>query len=192
MDTLSLGLDPIYQTLTSANYTSTPVFLTIFAFLTELKLQAPGNDAAINTFAAAQSVNGIGIEGTGETVTGGIARALPLFKPITVNGGAVQVCSIDDAGQFNKLGNREYLKFTVTTTGSHTLTMICTSGAASRDPDFYIYRAGTFINAGISGPAESETLTLNLTAGDYLIDTTDDRNSVGPTGDACYNFTITG
>jgi hypothetical protein len=193
-DTLSLGLDPIYQTLTSANYTSTPVFMTIFTFLTEFKLQAPGNDAVINTFTAAQSVNGTGVDGSGETANGSIASALPVFKPVTINGGAVQICSVDDAGEFNKLGNRAFLTFTAAA-GSHTLTMTRTSGAASRDPDFLLFRGNTLVGRAEAVPAESETLIQSLTAGDYVIDAYDflniDTNS-GNNADSCYNFTITG
>lgn len=194
LDTLSLGLEPIYGTLTHPNYTGTPVFLSIFAFLIEFRFQAPGNDVAIDTLINAQGVDGDGFLGVGETNSGAIATALPLFKPVTVNGGAVQICSVDDAGEFNKLGNRAFLTFTAAA-GSHTLTMTRTSGATSRDPDFLLFRGNTLVGRAEATPAESEVLTQSLTAGDYVIDAYDflniDTNS-GNNADSCYNFTITG
>lgn len=194
-DTLSLGLGPIYQTLTSNNYTSTPVFMTIFAFLTEFKLQAPGNVAAIDTFTAAQSVSGTGVDGSGEAANGSIATALPVFKPVTVNGGAVQICSVDDAGEFNKLGNRAFVTFTAAATGSHTLTMTRTSGPTSRDPDFFVFQGTTLVARAESPSEDIETLTQSFSAGDYVIDAHDflnvDTNSAN-NSDICFNFTIAG
>ncbi len=54
---------------------------------------------------------------------------------------AVEICSVDDNGDYNKLGNRAFLKFTATA-ASHTLTMTKTSGPAARDPDFVVYKSG--------------------------------------------------
>jgi len=87
------------------------------------------------------------------------------------------------------------LTFNVATAGSHTLTMTRTSGPTARDPDFYIFQANSLIARAESGVADSETLTQNLDAGDYVIDAYDflnvDTNS-GNNSDVCFNFTITG
>jgi len=194
-DTLALGLGPIYEVFTANDYRQQPVFTTIFSFLAELRTQQAGSAATIDTFAAARGINSTAANGAGETNSGpapATTSALPVYKQATVNGGAVEVCSVNDNGEFNKLANRAFITFTATA-GSHTLTMTRASGAASRDPDFIVYRNGAVVARAESAPGESETRTVNLTAGEHVIDAYDFFNTgqSGTTGDACYNFTIT-
>lgn len=193
-DTLSLGLAPIYEVFTADAYRQQPVFTTIFSFLSELRSQQSGSAAAIDTFAATRGINSTAADGTGETNNGSTPTSLPVYKEVTVGGAAVEVCSNDDNGEYNKLANRAYLKFTAAA-GSHTLTMTRTNGAASRDPDFIVYKNGAVVARAESAPAESETTTVTLTAGEHVIDAYDFANAgqgQGVAGDACYNFTITG
>ena len=194
-DTLSLGLAPIYEVFTAEAYRQQPVFTTIFSFLSELRAQQAGSAADIDTFAATRGINSTAADGAGETNNGSTPTSLPLYKQVTVGGGAVEVCSVNDNGEFNKLANRAYLKFTAAA-GSHTLTMTRSSGAASRDPDFIVYRNGSVVARAESLPAESETTTVTLTAGEHVVDAYDFFNTglgnSGTAGDACYNFTITG
>jgi hypothetical protein len=193
-DTLSLGLAPIYEVFTADAYRQQPVFTTIFSFLSELRSQQAGSAAAIDTFAATRGINSTAADGAGETNDGATASALPVYKDLTVNGAAAEVCSVNDNGEYNKLANRAYLKFTASA-GSHTLTMTRSNGAASRDPDFIVYKNGAVVARAESAPAESETTTATLTAGEHVIDAYDFANAgqgQGVAGDACYNFTITG
>lgn len=200
-DTLSLGLGPIYEVFTEDSYINQPSFTSIFSFLAELRAQQTSSAATIDTFAANRGINSTAADGAGETNAGtanngSIVSVLPIYKQATVNGGAVEVCSGDNAGEFNKLGNRAYVTFTGAA-GSHTLTMTRSSGAASRDPDFFVYRNGTLVARAESPPAESETTTVILAAGEHVIDAYDFFNTgqasaPATTGDACYNFTITG
>lgn len=193
-DTLSLGLAPIYEVFTAEAYRQQPVFTTIFSFLSELRTQQANSAADIDTFAATRGINSTAADGAGETNNGSTPTSLPVYKQVTVGGGAVQVCSNDNNGEFNKLANRAYLKFTAAA-GSHVLTMTRSSGAASRDPDFIVFRNGALVARAESPPGESETTTVTLTAGEHVIDAYDFLNlgfGGGTPGDACYNFTITG
>ena len=193
-DTLSLGLGPIYEVFTADAYKQQPVFTSIFSFLAELRSQQAASAAAIDTFAATRGINSTAADGTGETNNGSTPTALPVYKQVTVGGGAVQVCSNNDNGEYNKLANRAYLKFTAAA-GSHRLTMTRSSGATSRDPDFIVYKNGAVVARAESGPGESDTVTATLTAGEHVIDAYDFFNSgqgSGTAGNACYNFTITG
>jgi len=193
-DTLSLGLGPIYEVLTAADYRTQSTFTSIFSFLAELRAQQAGSAAVINTFADARGINSTAADAVGETNNGSIATSLPVYNTVTVNGPAVRICSVNDAGEFNKLGNRSYLMFTAAA-GSHRLTMTRSSGATSRDPDFLVFRNGNLVARAESGPGESESLTVNLGAGEHVIDAYDFFNlgqgNTGTTGDSCYNFTIT-
>jgi len=193
-DNITLGFGPIYETLTATDYKQQPLFTTIYSFLAELKSQQPSSAALIETMAAARGINSTSADGVGETNSGSITSSLPVYKQVAVNGGAVQVCSVNDNGVFNKLGNRAFLAFTAASAGAHTLTMTRSSGASSRDPDFILYKNGTVIRRAESAAGESDTATLNLTAGAHVIDAYDFFNlglGSSASGDSCYNFTVT-
>ena len=199
-DTLTLGLAPIYNVLTDPDYIDQPLFTTIFSFLDEMRDEEPGNVTAINALANAQSIDGTGKDGAGES-NSGTANSLPVYKTVTVNGPAVDVCSAGAVSPatnpplFNKLRNRNYVKFNVATTGTHTLFMTRKSGAASRDPDFILFKDGTPILRAESAPGEREAATVSLSPGDYVVDAYDFFNlglgGSGAPGNACYDFTIT-
>ena len=196
-DSLSVGIGPVYETFVSPNYINTPYFTTIFAYLDEYKRLFPADSAAIDALAADRNVNGTGPDGAGETSDGFIASSLPVYNTVNVNGAATEVCSVDNAGSFNKLGNRAYLLLNVTSPGVHTLTMTrnaATSSANNRDPDFSVFRNGTFLGRAITGVTNTETRQFNLlSTGLHVIDAYDSLNvdSTNSQGDACYNFTVT-
>lgn len=192
-DTLSLGLGPIYEVLTAPSYRNQSTFTSIFAFLAELRAQQTASAAAIDSFADSRGINSTAANGAGETNNGSIATSLPVYNAVRVNGPAVEICSVNDAGEFNKLGNRTYVSF-IATSAAHTLRMVRSSGTTSRDPDFIIFRNGNVVARAESGPSESENLTVNLSAGEHVVDAYDFFNlgqGSGSTGDSCYNFTIT-
>ena len=191
-DGMRFGMGPIYAAFTATSYSDHPAFSSIFSYLAELKSQQQDDAAAIETFAAERGINSTENYGAGETNNGGLASNLPIHKPVDVNGAAVEICSVDDNGDYNKLGNRAFLKFTATA-ASHTLTMTKTSGPAGRDPDFVVYKNGDRVQVSQGAGDTSETLTATLSAGDHVIDAYDYPN-VGDQdtpGDSCYNFTIT-
>jgi len=194
-DNVEAGLAPIYETLISADYTGSPYFTTIFLFRDEYNKQNSGTSAGLDALVSAQTINGTGPDGSGESNTGSISGSTPVYKTITA-GATVNFCSVNDAGTYNKLGNRNYLEFTPAATGSFTMTMSRTSGAASTDPDIAIYNSGTFVTAGESSTNNSETLSASLLGGTtYIIDAYDWNNVGNATqgatpGDACFDFSI--
>ena len=191
-DVLSLGLGPIYRTLVDPGYTGTPLFTTIFTFLDRLKAVAPGNTAAIEALAAGQGIDGTGADGAGETNDGGIASALPVYHTAVLDGAAVEVCSVDDAGFFNKLGNRAFVRVSVPVEGTYTITMIRTSGPVDiADAIFAIFRSGTVIQFVNGSFEDSETWTGVLPAGEYVIEAYNIANILVPIADFCYDITIT-
>ena len=142
---------------------------------------------------APQGISGTGSFGAGETNDGGLPTVLPMVKTLTVGGGATTVCSFDDAGTINKLGNVDFLRVSVGAAGSYTLTMTRTSGPTGGDPDFFIFQAGNLIDVAQSSTVDTETLTRNLTANDYWISAFDYFNTddtAGTPGDLCFDFTI--
>ncbi len=193
-DTISAGFAPILATLTDPAYISDTAPVTIFSFLNAYRANSTVSDAAIDALVAAQSINGTGSFGAGETNDGGIPTVLPVLQTLTVGAAPITVCSVDDAGTFNKLGNYDFMRLSIGTTGSYTFSMTRTSGPTGRDPDFFIYQAGNLIDVAGSADVDSETLTRNLQAGDYWISVRDFFNiddSAGAPGDVCYDFSVT-
>jgi len=193
VDTFSVGLGGIYEGFTSPTFRSSEFFTTIFSYSEALRNADPAFATAVNTLAAGQDINGTNETGLGETNDGNISESLPVYRTLNVNGPAIEVCSLNNAGTFNKLANRNYVVFDVITAGQHTFTMTRTSGPASRDPDFIIHRNGNIIARALRPPAETETLSLNLQPDTYVIDAYDSRNVEEGlvTGDSCYSFTVT-
>ncbi len=192
VDAISAGFGPIYSALTDPNYINASQPTTLFAFIDSLRTNSSISDADINALLADQSIIGTGPIGAGETNDGGIPSVLPIAKTVSVGGGATTVCSFDDAGTTNRLGNFDFLLLSISTTGSYTLTMTTSSGPANRDPDFVVFQGNNFIANANSTTADSETLTRNLQAGDYWISASDFQNidDGGSAGDACFNFTV--
>ena len=108
--------------------------------------------------------------------------------------GPVVVRNVDDAGTFNKLGNHRFLRFTLNSPRTITISAN-SSNPNNADPDFDVFRdGGTLVISGADGPPQPETETINnAPAGDYLIDVYDCANGCssvqGTAGD--YDITVT-
>jgi len=190
-DIISAGLGPIYTALTSSDFTDDPAFTTIFTFLNSLRNNSTISNTDLTALINAQSINGSGSEGAGETNNGGIATALPLYQTVTVGGGAVTVCSVDDLGILNFLGNSAFLRLSISTSQNYTLTMTQSSGLTGRDPDFHVSNLGQFEAIAESIDIDMEQLVVTLAPGEYAIRAFDFlNNSAGNTGDSCYAFTV--
>ena len=201
-DTLALGFTPIWNVL-AAQQRSTPAFTTIFSFITGLKAQNAGSIAAINTLVAAQNIdaNNIDIYGTSETHSATEVpanAALPIYSLATIGGPAIVVHTVDDAGHHNKLGNRRFVRFTLNTTRSITITASSSNTNADEDTDFRVYRNGLFVRSATSPPAPNETTTFSAQPGEYLIDVYDCANGCDPNPDGTregtpgdYDLTVT-
>tara|TARA_B110000027_G_scaffold32844_1_gene36490 strand:+ start:219 stop:2432 length:2214 start_codon:yes stop_codon:yes gene_type:complete len=193
VDTLTLGLGPIYNALVDSNYRSGDYFTSIFSFIARLKAEQPAAQAQINSLVAGQTINGIQANGTNETNSGELASALPVYKVATIGGSAIQLCSTDDLGYFNKLGNTVFVEFNLPSAGTYGFSATEVGGATLSDPDFLIYKSGTLVYAAESGVIGSETASISFdNAGTHVlafydwnnIDETDD------VGDYCFDFQI--
>ena len=147
--------------------------------------------------AVARGITGAGDLGAGETNNGGIGVRLPVYRELSVGGPAVEFCSVDDAGFFNKLGNRAYYVFTRDAQGPNTIEMVRTSGPTNRDPDFDVFQGGRLVQRGISGDPDREVDTRTLAAGTYVIDAYDFWNinldesvQAEPRADVCFDVSV--
>ncbi|MEP3653711.1 MAG: hypothetical protein ABJO36_02345 [Litorimonas sp.] len=190
-DTASYGLAPIYGAFTDPDYESTSAFTSIFAFLEALDNQSGITTSEITALTDAQNINGTNGFGIGETNNGGLTDALPVYLLLQTNNTPVEFCSVDNFGTFNKHGNRRYLAFNIPTAGTYTFTMARSSGAATSDPDFRLFKDGVFVGRGESGVVNTETQNISLTAGQHVMEAYAFENVDGTsTIDVCYTMTL--
>lgn len=205
-DTDSIGFGPLWTTWRTTQAT-TPTLTTIFSLLDGARTQAPGQVAFINALAGANGITGTDALGTGEINDASLGnssaascttvnRALPVYIAYTPGvTGTINVPSSKLDGEYNKLGNRRYIRFTLGGAGSHTFTI---TSATGQDPDAYLFNAGVLVG----GPHESsnattESWTDNLPAGNYVLEVVpftnvDEAFGIGGTGgDICLQVTIT-
>ncbi|MEM7662549.1 MAG: hypothetical protein AAF292_09895 [Pseudomonadota bacterium] len=193
-DSVSVGFGPLFDAFTSPTFTDSDASTTIFSFIEALVEQPGVSTSDLAPLLALQDINGTGEFATGETNDGGITQSLPIFVPYTVGDPPINICSIDDAGEVNRLGNRVLIIMNNPSSGVFTITMTRTSGPFDRDPDFTIRNEGTFVTGGFSEDPDTETVVAQLPAGQLIVDARDfentdpDNESPAPSGDACFDF----
>ncbi|MCJ7556644.1 MAG: hypothetical protein MUP90_06990, partial [Gammaproteobacteria bacterium] len=200
---------------------ATQSLTTIHSFSTFLRDQNPGSQAGLVDLLNYHSiVSGVSLDiwGTNETNsassrTDGLDplvrnSILPLYKQGLAFGSPVTVC-VDVyplEGDYNKLGNRQFLRFTVPSNGNYQITAtttsvppgitfpapaVCPDGAVCPDPDMVLYNQGA-THYAFDAPNAVETFCggggsfdfgtcvnglLPLQAGvDYVLEVQDDND----------------
>jgi hypothetical protein len=185
MDTLSMGFKPIYDVLTGAQK-RTPAFTSIFSFIKNLKVENSTLSEEIDDVVSAESITTISdIYGSNQNT---------LYNDLVV-GGSVSLCTSIQYNNpdpqkrvYNKLNNHKFVKFTIAQSGTYTITINQTNGGAS-DPDFALYKTnalGEALDKGISEVRNQEEKSLNLSAGDYMLDVIGYMNQQT----SCYAITL--
>ena len=202
-DSLSLGLAPIYNTLTSNGFRNNRHYTSIYTFANQLPEHVPDRAATQSGLAALlrrHNIFGRGDNGAGETNGGGLpatARVLPVYKSIAPGQAAITLCSVDDTGTYNRLGNRALVEVSFAESGAHTLTMTSASGSTGTLPRFRLrpYRnAAMRTERQLIDEPRSQTVTGNFRAGEAaVLEAYDERNvdgDAGNNGDSCFAFSV--
>jgi len=188
-DTITMGFGPIYDVLAGAQRT-TPGLTSVFTFASYLRDENPADVAAINALLTGGDISGgnggIDLYAEFETNNGssdGVTETddvLPLYTDIRTDNFKVRnLCSNADQGDFNKLSNRRYLKFTINAAGTYRFLVEATATrppGSNVDPDFAIYGTDGFETGGFDGPAEFEQQDIALNPGEYVLVIWDDNN----------------
>ncbi|HUP91257.1 MAG TPA: PKD domain-containing protein, partial [Solimonas sp.] len=173
-DTVNLGFGAIWDVLLGSMRTG-DALTSIFPFVTELKANNAPAAGAINTLVAGQDIVSSTINPFGSTETnsaGAGTDVLPVYTDLTLNAAApVNLCNDNAFGEFNKLGDRRFLKFTLAapTTVNFTIT-------GGTDPDALVFEDGNQVASGLSGAPGSETFSQALPAGVFVMEVTDFTN----------------
>ena len=201
-DALSLGLAPIYNTLTSDVFKNSRYYSSIYLFANQLLNHLPAANRStaqtgLNALLSRHNIAGRGDNGAGETNRGGLpasARVLPVYKSLSTGNSPITFCSVDDNGVFNRLGNRAFVEVSFAQSGSHTLTM--TSIAASRGT-LPMFSWGDVIPQGErqwTSEPRSQTSTRNFRAGEPLVlqaaDFRNIDNDPSNDDDSCFTFSV--
>lgn len=188
-DNIALGFQPIWSVLVGEQRT-TPAMTSIFPFITSLKAAQPSHAGAIDTLVGAQNITTAGMDIYGSTETRvpspvQNAGAVPIYATITA-GTQVSVLSVDDAGNYNKLGNHRFVRYDKTTNAAQTVTL--TNAAVNSDPDVIVYRNGSFLT--IQEDPGSETFTIT-NSGTYIFDVYECSNGCDTPQGTPGDYTVT-
>ena len=196
-DNVDLGFQPIYDALTDDEYVNQAAFATIFSFGDQLKRHPSVDASAVASLFASQGIVGTGPFGDGEVNANGLMGILPLYNDVIVDGGAREVCSTNIRGEFNKLGNRQFLKFTVALPGVYDVRVAWRSGFQPANPLFVLYRQGAAVlirpqlDAAVN--ADVESASLHLESGQYVLEVLSRSNIDGTFvtgGDVCFDVSV--
>ncbi|MBL8287062.1 MAG: hypothetical protein JNL85_03680 [Rubrivivax sp.] len=199
----AIGFTPIFTVL-AAMPTTLPAdgaLSAIHSFAFRLKQAVPGQAAAIDTQLAGVSITAASPVGAGESNSGGIPEALPVYRTHTAAFGAAQnYCLTDAAGQGdfepNKLGAHIFIRFTLATAGTRSISVAQTTGGVTSDPDFRLYRSdGTEADFETDAATNENTGPIALGAGTHVIALEDytltrGTNAATNNGTRCFNVTI--
>jgi len=182
-DKLSLGFKPIHKVMVGSQKT-TELFTSIFSFITYLKKENPSNSIEIDNILEDEDIAEIiDINGTARTNK---ASELPTYKKLIV-GSSVNVCPKYNNGTLNKLGNREYIKFSIDTNSSYVLKVVESTSTSVTNPDLYILDLSNNLVAQSTNRVENiEIVKIDLQKSNYLLDIYD-ANS---TKNACFDVEL--
>jgi hypothetical protein len=199
-DTVTLGFAPIFNAMTGAQ-SSTDALTGIFPFVRALKASNVPAATGINALLAEHSIVSIVDDyGLTETNAGGSMDALPIYTDIQVAGGTQQVCGDATLGDYNKLGNRRFLRLVLAQQTTATITATGPAGMPVPDPDLYLWRRGQLVAiADAVGVQEVLPMAgqspLSLAAGTYVIEVFEysHTSATAPQrGRTCISVSVTG
>ncbi|MFT5083011.1 MAG: hypothetical protein ACI9Y1_001048 [Lentisphaeria bacterium] len=195
VDTLSLGIAPVYEALTSPRYINNTAFTSIYTFVDAFKSQnSSATNAVLDALLDSESIYGSDSWGENESNTSvsNISSALPVYKDLT-QGGIVNVCGNNREYEFNGLGVRRFIKIDVVDAGNYTIALTKTLGTGARDPDARLWLRGTVIAQLVADGKNNESLSVNLSEeGVYVLEVYDFLNAdfLEGGGSSCFDVSF--
>lgn len=184
---------PILSTLTDSSYYNADSFTTIFLFAERLIARYPSHRNALEGLLEEQDINSVNQYANDETNSGGNSINLPVYKSVSIDGAATNVCNTSEHTDFNKLGINQFLRLSITQNGNYIVRIERSGGdfVTQSDPDFFIHSRGEIIHEGASSANDVELQTVDLDTGSYIVEITDYAN-VGRSSDVttCFNVFI--
>ena len=173
-DQLELGFAPIFYAMIEKERNS-PAFTSIFSFIHALKSENPDESHQIDQVVASENISPIYDEyGSYRSNLANQTYTTPIYRDLS-NGSSLIQCNKNTYGVYNKLGNRTFIKVQIDQAGIYNFDAQPYGGDYG-DPDIIIYKAQYPLESMGMSPLEgasSDTLSINLTPGKYLVEVYD-------------------
>lgn len=194
----TIGFARVWNTMKNFMKT-TPALTGIHSFTSALVNSGGAPGAAVQTILTAQNI-ALPSDAYGSNETNFGNPAIANLNPIYLSYGALNstlgsICvsnATDTAKVGNKAGEHRYVRFSIPagTAQSRTITVTqSSSSSGSSDPDFTVYDSTGQIQQAESNVARSETATLTLSSGNYVLAITD-YGLVSSIGNSSSCFTL--
>jgi len=173
-DRLNLGFAPIFEAMVDKERNA-PAFTSIFSFIHALKSENASKATQIDEVVSKESIASIhDIYGNYRSNSANGTYTTPIYRDLNV-GRWITQCNQNTYGVYNKLGNRTFIKVKIDKAGLYNFDAKPYGGDYG-DPDIVIYKAEYPLKQMGMSPLEgasSDNLSINLTAGNYLVEVYD-------------------
>ncbi|RYY75516.1 MAG: hypothetical protein EOO52_08965 [Gammaproteobacteria bacterium] len=162
---------PLFQILSSASYYTNEAMISIYVFYSELRKQIPQYVSVLQALMREQSIWGEDEYGANESNSGGLAIQLPIYKEILVNGYPTRICSSNQYGEQNKLGNSQFVKLNITQAvqlSVHVEKSVDINTYSK--PEFFIYLRGAQVGYAENIEADKVSTSIKLSKGNYVLE----------------------
>jgi len=185
---------PIFQLLDHPDYYNSEAFTSIFLFFEQMKMHLPDQVALFASILGEQNINGSDEYGTGETNDAGSQWSLPIYKFISADNAALNLCSSAEFGKQNKLTNAQFVRLTITQNGVYNLSASKAGGDnVISKPEIILYQRGLPLFYGKNVINDTVSGSVNLTRGNYVIEVYDlnNRDEKNTSSDTtCFNLRV--
>ncbi len=205
LDTVTLGLAPLYDVLVNEHRTGIP-YNSIFTFITALKAKQPSQAAAIDTLVSDQNINSVAIDayGSNETNSAGSTDVLPVYTVLTPSssGTTTTACISTAFGSYNKLSNRRFFRIDTVAGATYNIQTQLSSGGplpSGTSSVLLLSQTGSFnctlssFGGGSCGRLNNGTFSFESSAGGtHVMELYESPERAQGTGNTCYAVTASG
>lgn len=185
---------PIFTILNNNAYSASEAFTSIFLFQAQLKNQLPSHVSLFSSLMLEQNIFGTDEYASDESNNGDLSISLPVYKTLSTNGTAINVCSAANYGKYNKLGNSQFLKLNITQTASYNIRATKSGGDnVVSKPEFILYQQGRAIAYAENTLSDNVAGNLTIARGNYVLEIYDLNNHDSDNTDenmTCFNVRV--
>jgi hypothetical protein len=166
-DDISVGFEPIYLALTSANFINNDYQANIYSFAGILKNQLSQPERSkVDNLMNNEQIFGVGIEASGEINDGGIGSTLPIYETIYANSGPKVLCLYNEYGTSNTLGNVKYAIFEPQFAENYLISLAIVDPNKQHGFDLSVIKSGNIVS--LKKTNGNLNHQINLTASKYI------------------------
>lgn len=185
---------PIFTILNNNAYSASEAFTSIFLFQAQLKNQLPSHASLFSSLMLEQNIFGTDEYASDESNNGDLSISLPVYKTLSTNGTAINVCSAANYGKYNKLGNSQFLKLNIAQTASYNIRATKSGGDnVVSKPEFILYQQGRAIAYAENTLSDNVAGNLTIARGNYVLEIYDLNNHDSDNTDenmTCFNVRV--